>query len=214
VLIVDDHPVVRFGMKVMLSTFPDIRVVGEVGNSAHALALCRQHQPNIVLMDLMMPQINGVEATRLIRSQFPNIQVIVFTSFQEQNLVQQALQAGAISYLLKDASPQEIVEAVRTAAVGKTTLSPDVLNTLIHSITQPDPVKAYDLSERELEVLLLMVDGLTNPEIANKLVVSVNTIRHHVRSILMKLDVTNRTAAVRLAIDMHIVQTNLLHAEF
>jgi NarL family two-component system response regulator LiaR len=156
-------------------------------------------------MDLMMRGVNGVEATRCIHNQFPTIQVIVFTSFQEQYLVQQALQAGAISYLLKDASAQEIVTAIRTAFAGKTTLSPDVIQILIRSITQPSAVKAFDLSERELEVLFFMVEGLTNPEIADKLVVSVNTVRHHVRSILLKLNVTNRTAAVRLAIDEQLV---------
>jgi NarL family two-component system response regulator LiaR len=211
VLIVDDHPIVRVGMEVTLNAFPDIRVVGQANNSEHALALCARFQPDVVLMDLMMPQVNGVEATRRIRSQFPQIQVIVFTSFQEQNLVQEALRAGAIGYLLKDASSQELVTAVRTAVSGKTTLSPDVLDVLIHSITQPSAAKAYDLTERELEVLLQMVEGLTNHEIASNLVVSINTVRHHVRNILMKLDVTNRTAAVRLAVDEQLVPVKSAH---
>jgi NarL family two-component system response regulator LiaR len=212
VLIVDDHPIVRTGMEAALSGFPDIRVIGQANDSEYALALCGQFQPDVVLMDLMMPRVNGVEATRSIRSQFPTIQVIVFTSYQEQYLVQQALQAGAISYLLKDSSAHEIVTAIRTAVTGKTTLSPDVIQILIRSITQPSAVKAFDLSERELEVLFYMVEGLTNPEIANKLVVSVNTIRHHVRSILMKLNVTNRTAAVRLAIDEQLVPARSDHS--
>ncbi len=205
VLIVDDHPVIRIGMEAALSAFPDIRVIGQANDSDYALAMCATYQPDVVLMDLVMPRVNGVEATRRIRTQFPNIQVIVFTSFQEQNMVQQALQAGAIGYLLKDASPQEIVTAVRTAATGKRTLSPDIVDVLIHTITQPSAVKIYDLSERELEVLMHMVEGLTNPEIATKLMVSVNTVRHHVRGILMKLDVTNRTAAVKLAIEEQLV---------
>jgi NarL family two-component system response regulator LiaR len=168
-------------------------------------------KPDIVLMDLVMPQVNGVEATRNIRGRFPEIQVIIFTSFQEQNMVQEALRAGAISYLLKDAASQELVTAVRTAASGRTTLSPDVLDVLIHSITQPSEVKNFDLSERELEVLLQMVEGLTNPEIATNLVVSVNTVRHHVRNVLMKLDVPNRTAAVKLAVDEQLVPAKSLH---
>jgi NarL family two-component system response regulator LiaR len=205
VLIVDDHPIVRIGMELALSTFTDIRVVGQAHNSEYALAQCARLQPDIVLMDLMMPQVNGVESTRIIRSKFPNIQVIIFTSFQEQNLVQEALRAGAISYLLKDASAQELATAVRTAASGKTTISPDVLDVLIHSITHPSEIKSYNLTERELDVLHYMVEGLTNPEIADKLVVSVNTIRHHVRNIFSKLDVSTRTAAVRLAIDEQLV---------
>jgi NarL family two-component system response regulator LiaR len=211
VLIVDDHPIVRLGLEVALSAFPDIHVVGQAHNSDHALVQCAKLQPDIVLMDLVMPQVNGVEATHKIRSRFPDIQVIIFTSFQEQNMVQEALKAGAISYLLKDASSNELITAVRTAASGKTTLSPDVLNVLIHSITQPSEEKNYDLSERELEVLLHMVEGLTNPEIATNLVVSVNTIRHHVRNILMKLDVPNRTAAVKLAVEKQLVPAKSLH---
>jgi len=211
VLIVDDHPIVRLGMELALSTFPDIRVVGQAQNSEHALALCGRLQPDIVLMDLMMPQVNGVEATRIIRSKFPDIQVVIFTSFQEQNMVQEALRAGAISYLLKDASGQELATAVRTAAVGKTTISPDVLDVLIHSITHPSDVKSYSLTERELDVLLYMVEGLTNPEIADKLVVSVNTVRHHVRNIFSKLDVSTRTAAVRMAVDEHLVPMRSNH---
>ena len=204
-LIVDDHPVIRMGMEVALATSPDIRVIGLANNSEQALAMCATFQPDVVLMDLRMPHVNGVEATRRIRSQFPNIQVIVFTSFQEEDMVQQALQAGAIGYLLKDAFLHEIVAAVRAAATGKRTLSPGIVDVLIRSITQPSAVKVYALSERELEVLLEMVEGRTNPEIAAKLMVSVNTIRHHVRSILSKLEVTNRTAAARLAIEKHLI---------
>jgi NarL family two-component system response regulator LiaR len=211
VLIVDDHPIVRLGMEVALSAYPDIHVVGQAHSSEHALAQCAKLQPDVILMDMVMPQVNGVEATRSIRGKFPKIQVIVFTSFQEQSMVQEALRAGAISYLLKDASSQELVTAVRTAAAGRTTLSPDVLDVLIHSIVQPSAVKTYDLSERELEVLLHMVEGLTNPEIATILVISVNTVRHHVRNILMKLEVANRTAAVKLAVDEQLVPARSAH---
>ena len=198
-------------MEATLSAFPDIRVVGQAKDGEEALTLCAIYQPDVVLMDLVMPRVNGVEATRRIRTQFPHIQVIVFTSFQGQNLVQQALQAGAIGYLLKDASPQEIVAAVRSAAAGKRTLSPDILDALIQTATHPSAERLYDLSERELEVLMHMVEGLTNPEIAAKLMVSVNTVRHHVRGILMKLDVTNRTAAVKLAIEEHLIPTRSDH---
>ena len=205
VLIVDDQPVIRIGVEAALSTAPDIRIIGLAKDGESALAMCAIFQPNVVLMDLRMPGVNGVEATRHIRSQFPNIQVIVFTSFQEQNMVQQALQAGALGYLLKDASPHDLVAAIRTAAAGKRTLSPEIVDVLVHTITDASAAQIYDLSERELEVLLHIAEGLTNPEIAAKLMVSVNTIRHHVRSVLSKLAVTNRTAVVRLAIEKNLI---------
>ena len=205
VLLVDDHPMVRMGMGAAFSPFSDLRVVGQAKDGEEAFARCATLQPDVVLMDLIMPRVDGVEATRRIRSQFPQIQVVILTSFQQQNMVKQALQAGAIGYLLKDASPQEIVAAVRSAAAGKRTLSSDILDALIQTATQPSSQQLYDLSERELEVLMHMVQGLTNPEIAARLVVSVNTIRHHVRSILMKLEATNRTAAVKLALEGQLV---------
>lgn len=208
VLIVDDHPILRIGLESSLSDYPEIRVVGQAKDSEHALAMCARFQPDVVLMDLVMPHVSGVEATRQIREQFPEIQIIVFTSFQEKNMVQQALQAGAIGYLLKDATPQELIAAIQKAADGKTTLAADVVDILIHNMTQPSVAKDYDLSERELEVLLYMADGLTNPEIATKLVVSTNTIRHHVRNILMKLEVSNRTAAVKRAVDKQLVPSH------
>ena len=205
VLIVDDQPVIRIGVEAALSTSPDIRVIGLAKDGEVALAMCAPFQPNVVLMDLRMPGVNGVEATRHIRSQFPHIQVIVFTSFQEQDTVQQALQAGALGYLLKDASLHDLVAAIRTAAAGKRTLSPEIVDVLVHTITDAGAAQIYDLTERELEVLLHLTEGLTNPEIAAKLMVSVNTIRHHVRSILMKLAVTNRTAAASLAIEKNLI---------
>lgn len=214
VLIVDNHPIVRLGMEVALSAFPDIRVVGQAHSSEYALAQCAKLQPDIVLMNLLMPQLDGVEATRHIRTQFPKSQVIIFTSFKEENIVQEALLAGAISYLLKDISIQELIMAVRSASSGKMTLSPNVLDVFIHSISVPAKAKSYDLTEREFDVLLQMVEGLTNPEIATNLVVSVNTVRHHVRNILMKLEVGNRTAVVRLAIDEQLVPSKSAHRSY
>src|SRR4029453_12565001 len=205
VLIVDDHPLIRIGMDAALCTSPDIRVIGVAKDGEIALAMCAPFQPNVVLMDLRMPGVNGVEATRHIRRQFPNIQGIVFTSFQEKDTVQQALQAGALGYLLKDASPHAIVAAIRTAAAGKRTLSSEIVDVLVDTITEPAAAKSSDLSERELDVLLLMAEGRTNPEIGAKLMVSVNTVRHHVRSVLSKLAVTNRTAVVRLAIEKNLI---------
>ena len=156
-------------------------------------------------MDMVMPDMDGVTATRLIRQQFPTVQVIALTSFKEEGLVQSALQAGAIGYLLKDISADELARAIRAAHTGQTTLAPEVTQGLIHAATRP-PVLGTDLTEREREVLALLVAGLNNTEIAEKLVVSPSTIKSHVSNILAKLDVTSRTEAAALAVRHHLVE--------
>lgn len=204
VMMVDDHAVVRSGLGAFLLAFPDMELVAEAASGEEAVHLCSQHRPDVVLMDLVMPGLNGAQTTRAIRQACPDSQVIALTSFKEEALIQEALQAGAISYLLKNISAAELAEAIRAAHAGRSTLAPEATAVLIHAATKP-PQPDYQLTAREQEVLALMVQGLSNPEIAAKLVVSRSTIKFHVSSILSKLEVNGRTEAVALALQKHLV---------
>jgi NarL family two-component system response regulator LiaR len=203
VIIVDDHAVVRGGLRLFLIAFEDLELAGEAGNSEQALRLCEKLEPDVVLMDLVMPGIDGVQTTRLVRERFPHIQVIALTSFEEEELVQGALDAGAISYLLKNVSAGELAAAIRAAHAGRSTLAPEAAKALIRS-TRPARL-GHDLTEREREVLAVMVEGLTNAEIARRLVISRSTVKFHVSSILSKLEVGSRAEAVSLALRHHLV---------
>jgi two-component system, NarL family, response regulator LiaR len=204
VLLVDDHMMVRRGLATFLQIFDDLELVGEAPDGKTALDLCAEVQPDVVLMDMMMPQMGGVATTRLVRERFPQIQVIALTSFQEQKLVQDALQAGAISYLLKDISAEKLATAIREAHGGHSTLSPEVTQALVQASTRA-PAVGHDLTEREHEVLVLLVEGLNNSEIAEKLFVSPSTIKSHVSNILGKFGVSSRTEVVALAVRNHLV---------
>ena len=199
VLVVDDHTMVRRGLATFLKVFDDLVMVGEAASGQEAIQLCDELQPDVVLMDMVMPDMDGATATRLIRKQSSQVQVLALTSFKEEILVQSALQAGAISYLLKDVSADELAQAIRAAHAGRSTLSPEAAQALVHATSQP-PAPGIDLTERELEVLALMVDGLNNTQIAAKLTVSPSTVKSHVSSILAKLGVASRTEAVSLAL--------------
>jgi NarL family two-component system response regulator LiaR len=203
VLIVDDHAVVRSGLTAFLLAFDDLELAGEASNGAEAVRLCSQLQPDVVLMDLVMPEMDGATATRAIRRACPQIQVIALTSFKEEELVQGALKAGAIGYLLKNVSADELADAIRKAHAGRPTLAPEAAQALIHASTQT-PL-GHDLTDREREVLALMVKGLNNSEIAERLVVSQSTAKFHVSSILSKLGASSRTEAVALAVQHHLV---------
>jgi two-component system, NarL family, response regulator LiaR len=205
VMLVDDHTMVRRGLATFLKVFDDLELVGEAGDGETAVALCGQILPDVILMDMVMPDIDGVATTRLIRQQFPSVQVIALTSFKEEGLVQSALRAGAIGYLLKDVSAVELAQAIRAAHAGRGTLSLEVVQSMAHVATQPAP-PGHNLTEREREVLALLVAGLNNSEIAEKLVVSPSTIKSHVSNILAKFDVASRTEAAALAVRHRLVE--------
>jgi NarL family two-component system response regulator LiaR len=204
IMIVDDHTMVRKGLATILKVFPDLQLAGEAENGAGAIKLCGEVQLDVILMDMVMPDMDGATATRIIRQQFPQVQVIVLTSFKEGELIKNALEAGAIGYLLKDVSADELVRAIRAAYVGRATLSPEAAQTLVETANLP-PTPGLDLTEREREVLSLMIEGLNNTQIAGRLTVSPSTIKSHVSNILSKLGVASRTEAVTLALRNHIV---------
>lgn len=204
VMLVDDHAVVRSGLSAFLQAFDDLEMVGEAGSGEEALQLCGQLLPDVVLMDLVMPGMDGARATQAIRERWPQIRIIALTSFETEDLVQAALQAGAISYLLKNVSALELADAIRAARQGRSTLAPEATKVLIRSAQQPRPL-GYDLTEREREVLALMAQGLSNPDIAERLVTTQSTVKFHVSNILSKLGVSSRTQAVALALQHKLV---------
>ncbi len=206
VMLVDDHTVVRSGLSAFLLAHDDLELVGEAASGEQAIQRCQKVQPDVILMDLMMPGMDGATATKMIREKCPEIQVIALTSFKEKELVEGALQAGAIGYLLKDVSADELANAIRLAAAGKPTLAPDAAQVLIQASRAPAVKLGFDLTERELEVLALMVQGLSNNQIANKLVISVSTAKFHVSGILSKLGTASRTEAVAFALQNHLVK--------
>ena len=206
VLIVDDHPMVRRGLAAFLLAYNDLVLAGQAPGGEEALRLCEQSAPEVVLMDLKMPGMDGVSATRAIRERFPHIQVIALTSFQDEDLVRQALRAGAVSYLLKNVSADELAKAIQSAHTGMSTLAPEAVSALVHASQQASPeVPADALTPRERDVLALIVEGLSNPAIAKRLVVSRSTVKAHVSHILAKLDVSSRAEAIAVAFQRKLV---------
>ena len=204
VMVVDDHGMVRRGLVAYLEEEPGLELVGEAADGEEAVQLCEQLLPDVILMDLVMPELGGVDATRSIRKRWPQVQVIALTSFQDKELVQEALQAGAISYLLKNVSGSNLVEAIRAAYAGRATLAPEAIDVLIQPAAS-EPTPDYELTPRERDVLALLVEGLTNREIAGRLGISRSTVKVHVSNILSKLDVSSRGGAINIAIQNRLI---------
>jgi NarL family two-component system response regulator LiaR len=206
-MIVDDHVVVRSGLSAFLLAYDDLRLVGEAGDGEEGVRLCRQIQPDVVLMDLVMPGLDGIASTRAIKEYCPQTQVIALTSFGEDERVQAVLKAGAISYLLKNVSAQELVAAIRNAVAGQPTLSMEATRVLMNGAGGSQG-PGLDLTEREREVLVLMAKGLNNAQIARQLVISASTTKYHVSNILTKLGACTRTEAVALAVRNRLVDND------
>jgi two-component system, NarL family, response regulator LiaR len=203
VIIVDDHCVVRSGLWKFLLVSPDLQLVAEAESGEEALQLCGLYQPDVVLMDLMMPGMDGITTTRQIRQRYPNIKVIALTSFHEEYLVQGALQAGAIGYLMKNVTAAELAHAIRSAKAGKMTLCSEASEVLAQSVIRTPP--GSELTEREREVLRLIVNGLNNNQIAERLFISLGTVKFHISNIFMKMGVESRVEAVKMALQQHLV---------
>jgi NarL family two-component system response regulator LiaR len=203
IVIIDDHAMLRKGLATFLMSYDDLELVGEAANGQEGLDLCAETQPDVVLMDLMMPIMDGITAARLMRQDFPHIKVIVLTSFGEERLIKDVLEAGVISYLFKKISADDLAKAIRAAHQGISTYAPEVTEILVQSVRQPHSV-FETLTPRENEVLALMVKGLGNNEIAETLTISLSTIKSHVSSILAKLNVGSRTEAIVLVLEHNI----------
>ncbi len=199
-IIVDDHAVVRSGLSKFLKVYKDFQLVAEASDGKEAVQMVSLHNPDVVLMDLMMPEVDGIAATREIHQKYPKVKVIALTSFSEQNMVQGALQAGAIGYLQKNITASELANAIRSACAGKMTLSPEATQALAQSVAQPQ-IPGNQLTDRELDVLKCMVNGLNNNEIAEQLVISLGTVKFHISNIFQKMGVDSRVEAVKAAIE-------------
>jgi len=204
VMLVDDHNVVRSGLATFLRAYEDLELVGEARNGLEALNLYQKKKADVILMDLMMPEMDGIAATRAILAETPEVKIIAMTSFEEEELVQGVLAAGAISYLLKNVTSDELATAIRAAFLGRSTLSPEATKALIQA-TRPTKQPSIDLTEREREVLNLVVQGQSNQHIADTLVISVATVKAHISNVLSKLQVSSRAEAIAFAIKNKLV---------
>jgi len=204
IVIVDDHPAVVWGLKAIFDGFDDLEVVGQAENGAQAVRLCQEQRPHVVLMDLAMPEMDGIEATRRLLAANPEIHVLMLTSSDQDQHVAAALDAGATGYLVKNAGIKDTVNAIRAAYAGKRSLSPEALEGLIRIKTSPVPIQE-PLSVREREVLLLITQGLSNPQIANQLSLSLSTVKFHIGSLFKKLNISNRAEAVAKAFEQDLV---------
>lgn len=203
-LIVDDHAVVRQGLQMFLKLDPELEILGEAVNGQQAIELVAQLKPDIVLMDLLMPVMGGVEAIGIIRRDFPDVEVIALTSVLEDKAVIEAIRAGAIGYLLKDTEADELIRAIKAAASGQVQLSPQAAERLMREVRAPDSPES--LTDREVDILRLVATGLSNKEIAQELVIGEKTVKTHVSNILAKLNIRSRTQAALYAASIGLVE--------
>jgi DNA-binding NarL/FixJ family response regulator len=211
ILLVDDHSVVRQGLRMFLALEPDLEIVGEAGDGAEALRLARELRPDVVLMDLLMPVMDGITATGLLRRELPDTEVVALTSVLEDEKVVGAVRAGAIGYLLKDTQADELRRAIRAAAAGQVQLSPQAAARLMREVKAPESPEA--LTERETEVLRLLAHGASNKEIAQTLTIGEKTVKTHVSNILAKLGVPSRTQAALYAVRIGLVSVDAASPE-
>lgn len=204
VMLVDDHDMLRSGLKVFLDTFDDMELVGEASDGEQAVWYCRELTPDVVLMDLNMPRMDGIEAIKRIHGESPDIKVVVFTSFVDDEIVHHALQAGAVGYLLKDSGTQELHQAILRAHQGKSTLAPQATQALVSATIKP-PRVGHDLTDREVQILELLVQGLSNSEIGEQLYISRSTVKNHISNIFGKLQANSRTEAAVIAVQHGVV---------
>ncbi|NJD60283.1 MAG: DNA-binding response regulator [Anaerolineales bacterium] len=203
-MLVDDHNVVRSGLATFLRAYDDLELVAEASNGREAIMACQHKTPDVILMDLMMPEMDGIAATKAILAEHPEIKIIAMTSFEDEQLVQGVLAAGAISYLIKNVTSDELAKAIRDATSGRSTLSPEAARVLVQA-TRPAPHANFDLTEREHEVLALVVKGYSNQQIADALVITLATVKAHISNILSKLQVSSRSEAIAFAIKHKLV---------
>ncbi len=204
VLIVDDHEMVRRGLGLFIRGYDDLLLVGEAADGEEAIRLCDEVQPDVILMDIMMPNTNGIEATKSIKRQYPTIHIIILTSAIDTHMVTSAMQAGATSYLLKNLSDDKLATAIRAVKQGQRVMSSEATQALINAAIRPSQ-PAYTLSKREIEVLSLMIEGLNNPDIADRLFLSRSTVKYHINSIFNKLGVKNRSEAIAFAVKNNLI---------
>jgi DNA-binding NarL/FixJ family response regulator len=209
VLIADDQRLMREGLATLLALADDIDIVAQAGDGAEAIELAKAQRPDVILMDIQMPHVNGVEATKAIRSILPTTQIIILTTFDDDEYLLAALRAGACGYLLKDMPSEQLADAIRLAAKGQSPIGPEMarklVNLVTHSPIAPAPSAASELSEREIEVLRLIADGLSNKEIAEKLFIAEGTAKNHVSNILSKLEARDRAQAVARAKELNLL---------
>lgn len=199
VVVVDDHELVRSGVEMSLELHPDLVLVAQAATGEAAIAVCEETQPDVVLMDLVLPGMDGAEATAEIVRRVPHAKVLALTTFSDPDLIERAVKAGATGYVLKNVSADELAKAIRQTYAGITTLAPEVAEVLMQALTAP-PTPGTLLTDRELEVLALLAHGLTNAEIADRLVLALSTVKTHVSSILTKLGASGRAEAVAIAV--------------